>query len=1174
MKQINWFYSVGVVITTLLLLSAPGGNGKNCSCTGGDEITVTWEGNLPCQETLVYTNGNQNNIDIDWINEGTSVYVSTNINCSESCGCDPEFEWTVSPYTGSDMNGTGLPIVITPDPSGNAPWIYKVTIKSYCGKKKCRDRKVTIYIDKMESINSTDHEVNLDLEKILVSSDCCNFTYNLTVSNSGLLTATGIQVTDFPPDTTLYQYPVIPQNTSYHDFVWNIPVLSPGESFTLGLTLVLEDGCHTCQDIVNCAEITRVDQTNTSNSTRACAVIPGECGPCSARIAYETIGTGGDTEIYSVDPDNPDLPIHHTSDDSGEDQMVAWSPNGRMLAYCSSEWIDYQAWGFEMGDLGWIDALYPNSAEHIIFNETDYSGRGFQSPSWSPDGSRMAFSWRSPGNTIPSNFEDIYVADLTYDNNNEYITDVGTPIFIASTGPRAIDIRPTWSPDGSKLAFASNATGAWALYMVDLTPLDPSSPLSPSNPPSQMARLTDWQYDDRDPSWSPVEDKIVFSSYRDNNWDIYELDVSGFDFSTPLSASSATRLTDDGGIDRQPAWSPDGSRIAFVSNRGQNDPNNYEAFEIYVMDHEGENEHVVTSNNAYTGWPAWSPCDYTSEPPSDDCVYWARTYGGLWNDAGYSVAQTPDGGFIAAGDTGSAYSSSNSSIPNDYWVVKTDASGNVEWQKRYGGSGYDYGRSIQPTDDGGYIVAGHTYSFGAGSGDVWIIKLDSFGEVEWQHTYGGTRFDAVNSVVQTDDGGYISVGTTNSSSAGGRDVLALKLNAYGNIEGGWPKTFGGAGDECAYQVRQTSDEGYIIAGYKATGDTTDAWVIKLSDTGEMEWNTVTGGLLNDAVYAVREIPAGGYILSGNTQLSGNASPQVFWVFRLDATGNVLWQNVYNNPGTSDEYATAIDINENGEYFVTGYTYDSANESRKIWVLKLASNGDILEQKLYDHNEFTRDEAWEIQAIDDDGCIIAGFVRRDDGIVRSDMWLLRLDSYLSITNPACELAHDTWAITENITYGWEHPDVPMHMCFITDSPPMYTDTTLATTDTQCCGAGGGGNGPCFCGQWSPITVVYQTADNQSGNWTGQCGQILPTEYAVTGIYFSSTGLECLNCSCTEPEYSWKVWRINDVVASGSGLSGYYSTPPDAWDHLTVEFQAMCFDVPCWCSFSYNYYQNNY
>jgi hypothetical protein len=209
-------------------------------------------------------------------------------------------------------------------------------------------------------------------------------------------------------------------------------------------------------------------------------------------------------------------------------------------------------------------------------------------------------------------------------------------------------------------------------------------------------------------------------------------------------------------------------------------------------------------------------------------VRFAKTYGGTDDDRAYSVQQTSDGGYILAGFTASFGAGGY-----DIFLIKTDANGNIQWAKTFGGTYSDRATSVQQTSDGGYIVAGGTWSFGAGSNDIFLIKTDAKGNIQWAKTYGGTADDLASSVQQTSDGGYIVVGYTYSFGAGGYDIFLIKTDAKGNIQ--WAKTYGGATDDGASSVQQTSDGGYIVAGwtYSFSAGDDDIFLIKMNARGNV-----------------------------------------------------------------------------------------------------------------------------------------------------------------------------------------------------------------------------------------------------------------------------------------------------------------------------------------------------
>jgi hypothetical protein len=185
---------------------------------------------------------------------------------------------------------------------------------------------------------------------------------------------------------------------------------------------------------------------------------------------------------------------------------------------------------------------------------------------------------------------------------------------------------------------------------------------------------------------------------------------------------------------------------------------------------------------------------------------WTKTFGGSSSDVGNSIQQTMDGGYIITG-----YTYSFGAGMGDVWLIKTDSSGNTSWAKTFGGSNRDKGYSVKQTSDSGYILTGYTVSFSAGLEDVWLVKADANGDTQWTKTSGGIGLDIGSSVQQTTDSGYIIVGWTNSFGSGDYDFWLIKTNAYGDSL--WTKTFGGIGSDVGKSVQQTIDGGYIITGY-------------------------------------------------------------------------------------------------------------------------------------------------------------------------------------------------------------------------------------------------------------------------------------------------------------------------------------------------------------------------
>lgn len=334
------------------------------------------------------------------------------------------------------------------------------------------------------------------------------------------------------------------------------------------------------------------------------------------------------------------------------------------------------------------------------------------------------------------------------------------------------------------------------------------------------------------------------------------------------------------------------------------------------------------------GTPSFADVYLIKADPQGDTL-WTRTYGGNHDDRGYSVQQTLDSGHIIAGLTGSFGAGSC-----DVYLIKTNAQGDTLWTRTYGGANPDHGSSVAQASDSGYIIAGGTGSFGAGSNDVYLIKSDAQGDTLWTRTYGGTDYDEGHSVQQLPDGGYVIAGWTNSLGEGTPEysnVYLIRTDAVGDTL--WTRTYGGTDSDYGWSVRQTSDSGYIIAGQTMSfgaGDG-DVYLIKTNAQGDALWAKTYGGANEDYGKSVLQVSDGGYAIVGQTWSFGAGDGDVYLV-RTDAQGDTLWTRTCG--GANEDCGNSVRQTSDGGYIVAGGTYSFGAGEGDVWLIKTDSNGNV------------------------------------------------------------------------------------------------------------------------------------------------------------------------------------------------------------------------------------------
>ena len=374
---------------------------------------------------------------------------------------------------------------------------------------------------------------------------------------------------------------------------------------------------------------------------------------------------------------------------------------------------------------------------------------------------------------------------------------------------------------------------------------------------------------------------------------------------------------------------------------------------------------------------------------------WDYRYGGLDQDWFYDFQQTNDGGYILGGESSSPVSGDKTQPSwgdNDYWIVKTNSLGIYQWDKRFGGDNDDELYALQQTSDGGYILGGWSRSGITGDKsessrgviDYWVVKIDSLGIKQWDKRFGGNNIDALFSLEQTADGGYILGGDSYSGISGDKtqpnwdtylyypDYWIVKIDSSGGYQ--WDKRFGGTGDDELHSIRQTKDGGYIMGGMSNSGiggDKTQAnwditlyhgdyWIVKIDSDGNYQWDKRFGGTEDDGVYSLQQTTDAGYILAGssNSGINGDKTQPTwgdedYWIVKIDSVGNQQWDKDFG--GTDIEELSNLQKTDDG-YLISGSSYSSISGDKtednlgveQTWIIKTDSLGN----KEWDKTIFT------------------------------------------------------------------------------------------------------------------------------------------------------------------------------------------------------------------------------
>ena len=449
-------------------------------------------------------------------------------------------------------------------------------------------------------------------------------------------------------------------------------------------------------------------------------------------------------------------------------------------------------------------------------------------------------------------------------------------------------------------------------------------------------------------------------------------------------------------------------------------------------------------------------------------LQWQKCYGGTKDDFTRSLELTSDGGFIfcAAAESNDGDVTGNHGDA-DFWLVKANASGSIEWEKCLGGTRDDYGWAMKQTTDGGYILTGFSISHNGditnnlGNYDFWVVKADAFGNIQWQKNLGGSLYDAPYAIQQTSDHGYVVAGSVISQdgqvtgSRGGKDAWIVKLDSTGNIQ--WQKDMGGSGTDDAFAVQQTTDGGYIVSGNTDSNDgdvsgahgSDDYWVVKLSATGNILWQHCYGGSDSEVSRYVQQTPDGGYVvigytLSNNGDVTGNHGLNDIWVVKTNSAGTLQWQKCFG--GSGDDFGRWIQLTSDGGYLINGPAGSIDGDvtgnhgGLDYWIAKLDSSRNIQWQKSVGGSLEDYDYAFQTDGAGN--YFLGGYASSNDGDVSGnhggqDVWIVKLSSACTPVTPAN--LSTTKITSTSATLKWQIPGTPTG--FKIQYKPTTSDTWL-------------------------------------------------------------------------------------------------------------------------------------
>jgi hypothetical protein len=388
-------------------------------------------------------------------------------------------------------------------------------------------------------------------------------------------------------------------------------------------------------------------------------------------------------------------------------------------------------------------------------------------------------------------------------------------------------------------------------------------------------------------------------------------------------------------------------------------------------------------------------------------VEWIKTIGGSGAETGQAIIKTLDGGYAVLGFTNSTDGDVQEKLSsvNDYWLLKLDTNGSLEWSKTYGGSKDDRGQSLAQTTDGGYVLTGYAMSddgdgsVNSGFHDNWVLKVDASGTILWEKSFGFSGHDHSYDIIEAQDGGYFFTGFLDITSArsdgntekassltrhGVGEFWGTKIDKQGALQ--WRGYFGGTNNDRAHAVVQAEDGGFVMAGFSESNDfditdtqgSYDFWMVNVDAKGKMLWERSFGGSGIEIAYDIAKTTDGGYVIAGNTfstdgdisQANGGSD---FWLIKVDNTGSLVWEQTYG--GSGFDAAQAVIASKDGGYFVVGNSKSvdadaSINYGENdLWIVKTDETGSMIWQKPFGGSGL--DFAFDVIENEDGSVLVVG-----------------------------------------------------------------------------------------------------------------------------------------------------------------------------------------------------------